>query len=415
MKAYVGVDWSASEVTCSVAVGDGPVRRIKGAKRTHESVAALLQRVRELHAEELEIHVIIEAGTPGWVEMFHDAGAMVHVVDPKQAKAWGESRGSSGAKDDARDADHLVGMGRSPDHVPPVWKPRTELQRQLDVLGTMHETTTTAIGATQQRLRSVLREAFPLLEAELKDLTRHWVLALLRLVPTVWHVGQVEEADVEAALRGAMKTTRAKVRGALATSHAPRLTAGAARIEALHVRQLIAQIELFSQQLTAIEEEVDALTRDLDLRRQLDGVGGIGLKLAHRLIEFAFDEVPETRDQAGIRLGACPVFRGSGKTSRGKPKGKAVMRRAASPRAKSTTYLLGRLASQQLGWAGRMYVDARARGQTAATAYRRIARSLLRILTAVVRTGEPYDDARYVASLKAKGVPWASDPETHAA
>jgi hypothetical protein len=62
-----------------------------------------------------------------------------------------------------------------------------------------------------------------------------------------------------------------------------------------------------------------------------------------------------------------------------------------------------------------MYVDARARGQTAATAYRRIARSLLRILTAVVRTGEPYDDARYVASLKAKGVPWASNPETHAA
>lgn len=85
------------------------------------------------------------------------------------------------------------------------------------------------------------------------------------------------------------------------------------------------------------------------------------------------------------------------------------MRRAASSRAKATTYLLGRLASQQLGWAGRMYEDARRRGQTAPTAYRRIARCLLRILTAMVRTGEPYDDDRYLAALKARGVPWACE------
>ncbi len=34
---------------------------------------------------------------------------------------------------------------------------------------------------------------------------------------------------------------------------------------------------------------------------------------------------------------------------------------------------------------------------------------MLRILTAMVRTGEDYDDARYVAALKAKGVPWMEE------
>lgn len=56
-----------------------------------------------------------------------------------------------------------------------------------------------------------------------------------------------------------------------------------------------------------------------------------------------------------------------------------------------------------------MYDDGRKRGQKAATVYRRITRSLLRILTAMLRSGKPYDEAQYVASLKANGVAWAKD------
>jgi len=84
------------------------------------------------------------------------------------------------------------------------------------------------------------------------------------------------------------------------------------------------------------------------------------------------------------------------------------MRRAAPSRARRATYLIGRLATQRLGWAAAMYEDARSRGQSAATAFRRVARCVLRIQTAMMRTGQPYDDGRYVAALKAKGVRWAT-------
>ncbi len=136
MKAYVGVDWSAKEVVCSVGVGDELPRRITGASRTLAGVRDLLERVKKRDPRITEIHVIIEAGSPGWAELFHHAGAIVHVVDAKQAKAYAESVCSSGAKDDGRDADNLVGMGRSPRHLPKVWKPEGELQAQLGELST---------------------------------------------------------------------------------------------------------------------------------------------------------------------------------------------------------------------------------------------------------------------------------------
>ncbi|MEN0063785.1 MAG: hypothetical protein AAGA48_16660 [Myxococcota bacterium] len=106
-------------------------------------------------------------------------------------------------------------------------------------------------------------------------------------------------------------------------------------------------------------------------------------------------------------MGASPVFVGSGTNRNGAAKGHARMRRSAHARARRTTYLLGHLAAQNLRWASAMYADGRRRGQSAATAYRRIARSLLRILNALVRDQQPHDDDRYVTALKAKGVPWA--------
>ena len=368
MKIYVGADWSAIEVVCSVAVEDGPVRRIKGARRDLSSVTELLSRVRAL-AVGAEVHVVIEAGAPGWVEIFHHAGAVVHIVDPKRAKRFAESRSSSGAKDDGRDGDHLVAIGRSPDHAPEAWKPPSERQEQLDVLGGLHEMLTAEQGAACQRLRGVLREAFPPLEALFDDIKRAWVLAFLQLVPTAWHTSCVSDAELTEVLKGATKAMRERVRTVLQAGHAPWLTEARARIDALRVRQLIAQIELFSRQLADVEKQVDTLTEDLTFRRQVDGVPGIGLNMAHRLLQFAFDETPTDRDQAAVRMGACPVFRGSGKTTKGKPKGKAVLRRAAPPRARSGVYLLGRLVSQRLDWAKRMYADGRRRGQSAGTAY----------------------------------------------
>jgi len=71
--------------------------------------------------------------------------------------------------------------------------------------------------------------------------------------------------------------------------------------------------------------------------------------------------------------------------------------------------LLGLQAVRHLPWAQAMYAAGRKRGLSAGTAFRRVSRSLLRILTAMLRDGQVYDEARYVRALLAKGVHWAQE------
>lgn len=178
---------------------------------------------------------------------------------------------------------------------------------------------------------------------------------------------------------------------------------------ALHIaHRLLDQLALVERQLHNAEERLDALTRKMPVREVLEGVDGIGLRQAASLIRFAFNGPLPDRDTAGVLLGASPVFVGSARNQKGQAKGHARLRRSAPAGARRTTYLLGRLASMHLRWGAAMYADGRARGQKPATAYRRIARSLLRILTACVRNGTPYDEDRYIAILKTKGVPCAA-------
>jgi len=58
-------------------------------------------------------------------------------------------------------------------------------------------------------------------------------------------------------------------------------------------------------------------------------------------------------------------------------------------------------------WAKAMYDYKRGQGKSGATAFRCVARSVLRILSAMMREGIDYDDKRYLQALRDKGVPWA--------
>jgi hypothetical protein len=241
-----------------------------------------------------------------------------------------------------------------------------------------------------------------------KELCTKWVFAFLRQAPTPWHAKRLTRARLDGVMKGAAAATRERVWQALQDTEAPWLEESVADTLAFVVQSDLEQMSMFSKQLEQLEQRLDAVTGSMATRELAESMGGVALLMAATLIQFAFrDGVPDDRDQASIRMGASPVFVGSARDHRGRPKGKVKMRQAAASRARRATYLIGRLAMQRLRWAGEMYKDARERGQNAATAFRRIARCVLRIQTAMMRTGQPYDDDRYVATLKGKGVSWA--------
>lgn len=405
MKAYVGVDWSASQAVVSAAGEEGKPRRMR-------SVAPVMGEVRELIAEvrrqfgATEVLVFVEAGATIWMRLFAAAGATVHAVDPKQAHRFAESLTSSDAKDDRRDADTMVDLGRSPRHRPAPWTPDDTVER-LTRHSTRRERLVEDRTREVQRLREDLCLTMPLVEAVIETFESKWVRRLLALAPTAWHLAQVPQERLLEALQGARAATLRRVLAAVERTEVPWLTAAAAEDEAAGVHQALERLKVLDGHILAADEAIDAILAAIPMARTLQGIEGIGPQLTVALLVFGLLGTGD-RDAAGVRMGAAPVFRGSGKRRDGTPKGAAWMRRTVPPRARQATYLLGRLAVMHHAWAQRQFTAARQRGKKAATAYRQVARSFLRILQAMVRDGTEYDADRYESALAARGVKHAA-------
>jgi hypothetical protein len=262
----------------------------------------------------------------------------------------------------------------------------------------------------KQRARAVLQQSMPTVNDAIPDVASKWVYNLLQLAPTPWHAQQLTQQQLMDAMSGAHKATKMQVLAAYELAESPWLDQTSAELDALHLHQILDTLQQAVAQEAKLLECIDEIGKEFASKDVLESVDGIGKRVAISLLTFAFrDLVPLDRDAANRLMGGSPIFDGSGQNRDGSPKGTVRMRRSAPPRARRCVYLLGRLAHRHLGWAEAMYEDGRKRGQKAATIYRRIARSLLRILTAMVRNQEPYDDARYVAALKKNGVSWAMD------
>ena len=406
MTTYVGADWSATKVVCAAAGPTGRPRSIGHAAANAKAVSQLLERVRQRHAG-TEIVVVLEAGNPLWAMLFHQAGVRVVVADAKQVHHFAKALASSGAKDDKRDARTLAlfgrGMGgRTFEPAGPEFQQVKDLQRAL--AGVSEELT-----KTLQRLRASLQMQMPTVSKALPKLTTLWCLRFVEGAPTPWHAQQLSAAEVDTLCRRGSAESVAKLRTALEGIDQRWHHQQTAEVQGAIVRQLVERIRMYLAQ----QKELDTLLADalqqLPSTAVLASVKGIGTKLKAALTVHVLHSPLLHRDTAAVRLGASPVFIGSAEDRRGRKKGSVRMRRAAHADARRASFLLGRLASQNLRWARAMYADATARGQSSPTAYRRIARSLLRIVTALLKSGEAYNEDLYIARLKANGVPWAAD------
>ena len=68
-------------------------------------------------------------------------------------------------------------------------------------------------------------------------------------------------------------------------------------------------------------------------------------------------------------------------------------------------HLFARCSTVSCAWAKAFYDMHREQGDSHATALRKLADKWLKIINRMLDTGEPYDDARYVESLRKHGSP----------
>lgn len=404
MKIYVGVDWDTELAVCCYGEGGSAPRRFHSVRLDPDELVRFCDELATMGATHLVVGV--EAGHELWVRLWHgcasDALAIdVHVIDGKQAKRFTESLCSSRASDDPRSAEALFLMVQSSAHRKAPWQPLSSSAQRIAATCRMHAMVTREVVRTTNRIRAELNGIAPGVNAVLKDLTANWVRDLLRKAPTPHHLRALPATE-----RRQLKFGRQNPAAILEAYEQWEHIEGV-QWRADHVRLLVEQLDLLVKQKKQLTKTLEALVAADPIGKQLLAMLGIGPKSAANLVQFAFVGDLDRRDAAALGLCVTPVTIRSGKRGRKQPL--VVMRRSAASEARAAGYTIGMQVVKHLPWAKAQYQHYIRKGHNPASAYRRVTRSLLRLLTALLRDGSTYDEQRYIKCLIGHSVPWAAD------
>ena len=347
-------------------------------------------------------------------------------LDDGRELRFRERASAAGAKDDRRDAYAAASALRTdrgafhrvaPDDARVV--ALRELSRTADEL----REDTRRLG---NRLRAQLERYFPQMLALVPAADEPWLWTLLERVPTPAAAARVREAAVARVLT-AHRIRRVSAPEVLAALRAPALVVAPGTVEAVsgHVALLVPQLQLVSEhhrrvwrssrrpwrrwpapaptrrvgpRLTANGRRrggaaADALGTAVRLVRSLPGVGGViaGALVAEAAGALLAGDYHALRTQGGT----APVTKQSGKQRL------VAMRYACNQRLRTALYHWARVSTQHDAAARQYYATLRGRGHSHPRALRSVADRWLRILTAMLATGTPYDGPRFASRMAA--------------
>jgi transposase len=398
MRVFVGDDWAEDHHDVELMDAAG---RVLARKRLPEGVAGMA-RLHELiagHAvdpgergEDADVVIGIETDRGPWVAALVAAGYTVHAVNPLQASRYRERRGVSGAKSDTGDAHMLTDMVRTDSHQLRAVAGDSAHAGAVKAVARTHKTLIWDRTRQVQRLRHQLREYFPAALAAFEDLDAPDALELLAKAPDPARAAKLTRAQVSAALKRARRRDiPGKATAIIAALRSdqlgqpPAITAAYAAT----VRSLIAVITTLSDQVSALEGQVEAdFGRHPDAEIYLSQPG-LGPVLGARVLgEFGDDPHRYASGKARKNYAATsPITRASGK------KKTVAARYIHNDRLIDALMAQAFTAVNASPGARALYDAERARGTDHNPALRKVANRLVGILHGCLKTRTLYDEA----------------------
>src|SRR5580692_6504031 len=321
MRLFVGDDWSEDHHDVELMNEQG---RVLARKRLPEGVAGLA-RLHELTGEQLgegaddaEVVIGTETDRGPWVGALVAAGYTVYGVNPLQASRYRERHGVSGAKSDRGDSHMLGDMVRTDSHQLRAVAGDSAGAGAVKAVARTHKTLIWERTRHLLRLRNQLREYFPAALAAFEDLDAADTLELLAKAPDPARAAKLTRAQVSAALKRARRRDipgkATAIMAALRSAQLgqpPEITAAYAAT----VRSLIAVITVLSEQVKALQGQVEAdfgQHPDAEIYRSQPGMGAI---LGARVLAEFGDDPHRYADGKSRRNYAAtsPLTRASGK------------------------------------------------------------------------------------------------------
>ena len=416
---FLGIDWGRDRHQACVMNVAGEVLGNQGFVHSGEGLAELVQWcLKFTDTAVAEVAVAIERPHGAVVETLLAAGFVVHSINPKQLSRFRDRHSPSGAKDDRRDAMVLADALRTDAQVFRLLQPSDEHSVHLRSLLRSYEQLVGERVRLSNQWVELLCCYYPEFLKVNKVLTRRWVLALWKKLPTPKHAQRVRVTTIDKLLRkhGAWKQSGDSI---LAILRQPPLNVSDACVKACvkEIQLLVERLELVQRQLTKVTEGLDqrleqmskssvcgehseaehkppaSETRPSDaaIVQSLPGAGRI---TTATFLAKAGDAIKDRNYQALRCLsGVAPVTQQSGKMHR------VQRRRAVDKSISKAAYHMARVAIQHDSVSRRKYLSLRKRGHSHGRALRGVADRLLAVVCAMLRDGTLFEHRAPAAAL----------------
>jgi len=329
-------------------------------------------------------------------------------IPPARLASFRSSMSSSGARNDPSDARMILEyLVKHADRIVP-WAPDDEQTRTLDLLCRNRRTLVDHRTTISNMLRDALKQYYPqacewfavLYTREACDFLLRW--------NTLDRAKRARPNSIRKFLIDHHDRNPERIERIIESVASARpLTTDAAILEAtsMMVTALTKQLKDLTASIAKIDARIDDVLAQHPDAPIFTSLPGAGAALAPRLLAALGSDRTRFTDAAQIQTysGIAPVTIKSGATTN------RIHRRYACPKyMRQTFHEFADHSRRQCAWARAYYEQMRQRGSKHHAAVRSLAFKWIRIIYACWRAREPYDDARYVAALRAHGSPIAT-------
>lgn len=396
----VGIDWGDAEHTYCVMDEAGAVVTSGAIPHTPEGFASLVGAIRAHAVEPSDVCVALETRHGPLVGMLLDERYTVYAINPKAVERHRERFRVAGAKSDLRDAWVLATVLRTDRALYRPVLPDSDTAQELRVLTRDRAELVRTRTMFSNQLTACLKAYFPEFLLLFADPDRPVALALLQAFPTLEVLRAASPKRLETFLRkhhypeSAAKAQQIHQRLRQPTFH---ITPHLIRTKARLALTLARQLATLRTQIEEYEAEIQRVLRthpDGELYLSLPGAKHV---LAARMIGELGDNRERYPDAtvAQCEAGTAPVTRASGATRT------VHVRRACIHPLREAMWQFAFCSLRRCAWAKAYYARARARGKHHAEAIRMLGNIWLRIIIAMRRDRQPYDEAIFIEAQKA--------------
>lgn len=397
MKTIIGIDWSEKKHCVHIYNEAGSLINRFEIEQSVAGFAELKRRITAVNSQPSHCLIGIETSHNLLVDYLAECGYTLYIVAPSVVKSNRGRQGSSGAKDDDRDAQLLADILRTDRGRLIPWQADGPLVRQMRSLLSWVDDLTASIIAQHNRLRANLLRYYPQPLVAFSDLTGKVALQFLVAYPAPTEITDLTLDQLTALCRQCRYYRWDRLPAMLGhlQTPAPQLDAEVVPAYRQQTIFLAQQLLCFSQQKREAIKQINGLFDqhpDAPIFASLPGAGEL---LAPKLLVMFGDHRQRYSHRAILPAiaGTCPITVASGRYR------SVRFRRACNRQHRQTAQQFAQSSTHQSVWAATYFSQACARGHTKSHAYRCLANRWLHIIWTLWQTRQPYDEAYHLRQV----------------